>query len=145
MSSQNPSIPVEDRATARQEEIMSQFYFQTVLPDKSNTSPDSIRVRGSEAATNNENDSDDGSIGREDGKNKKVSLSLRNMLASWRRPSSQDECCICLDTYNVGETICVAITTDCDHVFHQDCIFEWLKDRDCCPLCRITLMPAQNN
>merc|ERR1719387_2392654 len=67
-------------------------------------------------------------------------VSLRNILASWRRPSQKDECCICLEAYKPGDTICVAKTSACDHVFHQECVTEWLQENDQCPLCRVKLM-----
>jgi len=54
--------------------------------------------------------------------------------------AKENECSICLGGYCPGDTICVAEASKCDHVFHQDCIAEWLKTHDCCPLCRVDLM-----
>eukprot|EP00980_Cylindrotheca_fusiformis_P030334 scaffold24661_cov132-Cylindrotheca_fusiformis.AAC.2 len=53
-----------------------------------------------------------------------------------------DECCICLDGYSPGETMCrrAAKTCECKHVFHHDCAVEWFKAHSQCPLCRIDLM-----
>eukprot|EP00980_Cylindrotheca_fusiformis_P015097 scaffold4160_cov86-Cylindrotheca_fusiformis.AAC.5 len=66
---------------------------------------------------------------------------LQSMLSTWRKPSKDDCCCICLEPYLPGDTICTAMTSFCDHVFHQDCIFEWLeRDHVQCPLCRVDLM-----
>jgi hypothetical protein len=71
-----------------------------------------------------------------------------NVLSrSWRaveisvRILSKQECSICLDGYKSGETVCLAKNTeDCMHIFHQDCIVEWLKNHNECPLCRADLM-----
>eukprot|EP00980_Cylindrotheca_fusiformis_P000515 scaffold125_cov109-Cylindrotheca_fusiformis.AAC.5 len=65
---------------------------------------------------------------------------LSQRLSSWRKASSSDECCICLDGYHPGETICAPITDKCNHVFHEECVMEWLRDHDLCPLCRVNLM-----
>ena len=53
---------------------------------------------------------------------------------------SKSECSICLDGYKTGETICWSKMNECDHIFHQDCIVEWMVDNDVCPLCRLNLM-----
>lgn len=57
----------------------------------------------------------------------------------WKKQAS-NECSICLGDYCPGDTVCVAKAARCNHVFHQDCIAEWLKKSDCCPLCRVNLM-----
>jgi E3 ubiquitin-protein ligase RNF115/126 len=49
------------------------------------------------------------------------------------------ECSICLEIYRPGDTICVSKAAECDHVFHQACVSEWLTKHDQCPLCRIDL------
>ena len=67
--------------------------------------------------------------------------SRRNKLP-WKRPAdAKDECCICLEEYNPGETICLPITQECNHIFHHECIQEWiLMNHDRCPLCRTDIM-----
>jgi hypothetical protein len=126
--------------------ILSKFYFQTVLENMSNTNATSIRAEDkhdSETLKIEGGGEDDSSaIGNSNHQESSWSLAgATNMLSSWRKPSRDDECCICMETYNPGETVCVAKTTECDHVFHKDCISSWLqKNHDCCPLCRIDLM-----
>jgi hypothetical protein len=126
--------------------ILSKFHFQTVLEDMSNTTATSIRVEDkhdSETLKIEGGGEDDSSAGG-NSNHQESPWSLAgatNMLSSWRKPSRDDECCICMETYNPGETVCVAKTTECDHVFHKDCISSWLqKNHECCPLCRIDLM-----
>jgi hypothetical protein len=126
--------------------ILSKFHFQTVLEDMSNTTATSIRAEDkhdSETLKIEGGGEDDSSAGG-NSNHQESPWSLAgatNMLSSWRKPSRDDECCICMETYNPGETVCVAKTTECDHVFHKDCISSWLqKNHECCPLCRIDLM-----
>ncbi|CAJ1956881.1 unnamed protein product [Cylindrotheca closterium] len=53
----------------------------------------------------------------------------------------EDCCCICLEGYEHGEVICTSKTGFCNHVFHKECLFEWVKkNHDCCPLCRTVLV-----
>jgi hypothetical protein len=66
-------------------------------------------------------------------------------VASSTRTLSKTECSICLDTYKTGETICWAKTDECDHIFHQECIQEWMKDHNDCPLCRTNLVSIQES
>ena len=52
------------------------------------------------------------------------------------RPT-QDSCAICLEEFNDGETI--KKMPDCGHIFHGDCITNWLKMHNNCPYCRLRL------
>lgn len=66
---------------------------------------------------------------------------LLQMFSSWRRPEGEAECCICLDKYEPGETICASKNPECTHVFHKDCVMDWLmKNHNQCPLCRTDLL-----
>ena len=46
-----------------------------------------------------------------------------------------DECTICLLQYT-EET---KKATECQHIFHQECIDRWLQENSSCPLCRTCL------
>lgn len=50
--------------------------------------------------------------------------------------SVQDPCPICLEEYKDGDEICWSHSEACEHVFHRNCIFEWLVRHDECPICR---------
>merc|ERR1719494_283398 len=49
------------------------------------------------------------------------------------------ECCICMELYATEDEI---RRTPCKHVFHGDCLRNWLKTQRTCPLCRIDLQEA---
>ncbi|ETV82768.1 hypothetical protein H257_04565 [Aphanomyces astaci] len=50
------------------------------------------------------------------------------------RPSSLDDCAICLCDFDDDDVH--VVTLPCDHVFHSDCVFPWLVRDHSCPLCR---------
>ncbi len=47
-------------------------------------------------------------------------------------------CSICLEPYKNGEKVARSRNPRCEHMFHLDCVVDWLKCRDECPLCRET-------
>mmetsp|Transcript_97089 Transcript_97089/g.202831 ORF Transcript_97089/g.202831 Transcript_97089/m.202831 type:complete len:367 (-) Transcript_97089:156-1256(-) len=50
---------------------------------------------------------------------------------------NSSECPICLDTLEAGKS---AIRLPCSHLFHEDCIKDWLqKKSNACPVCRFEL------
>ncbi|MBT97186.1 MAG: hypothetical protein CL902_00975 [Dehalococcoidia bacterium] len=42
------------------------------------------------------------------------------------------DCCICRDFVIERKTVCLP----CNHTFHYDCIKDWLRRKDQCPMCR---------
>lgn len=66
---------------------------------------------------------------------------LKNIGASssTRRANSilYDDCCtICLEPYNDNDQICRSRNKQCSHLFHLDCMVNWLLHHDECPICR---------
>ena len=49
-------------------------------------------------------------------------------------------CSICMDTLTPSDKIC---ELDCKHAFHYDCIVNWLKIDNSCPICRKQLKSPQ--
>jgi len=45
-------------------------------------------------------------------------------------------CAICLEPYELNETICWSHNPSCHHFFHRSCAVEWLMDKTECPICR---------
>jgi hypothetical protein len=111
---------LESQKPSRYEQMLTSFYFQTVLPDKSNTTPETLK--------NEEDDTGDSDT--------------NFMSSSFRRLRiSEEECSICLQGYTGGQAICTSKNKpSCQHIFHRDCLEEWLKDHDNCPLCRANLL-----
>ncbi|KAL4431530.1 hypothetical protein ABPG74_017235 [Tetrahymena malaccensis] len=71
---------------------------------------------------------------------------LKNRLQSLKKdkfvksenPDQVKECSICLNEYQNDETI-VILNCDSKHIFHQQCIETWVKQKDECPLCRAVI------
>ncbi|KAJ7974820.1 RING-H2 finger protein [Quillaja saponaria] len=49
-------------------------------------------------------------------------------------------CSICLTEYK--DTDLLRLLPDCDHLFHQNCIDQWLRLHPLCPVCRNSLQPT---
>jgi hypothetical protein len=55
--------------------------------------------------------------------------------------SSNDQCSVCLEEISSQETQTTsgekaAVRTNCNHIFHNGCVQQWLETNDSCPLCR---------
>jgi len=49
----------------------------------------------------------------------------------------ETKCAICLNEF-IGIDIIKAFYK-CEHIFHKDCLLNWLKKSDLCPLCKHSL------
>ena len=47
-----------------------------------------------------------------------------------------NDCSICFQAFNVGDTLSFSTNIDCSHFFHQMCIINWLARSSNCPTCR---------
>ena len=45
-----------------------------------------------------------------------------------------DNCMVCHDILKQGKMV---KRLDCSHIFHSTCINKWLKQKLCCPLCKV--------
>ena len=54
---------------------------------------------------------------------------------------SDEVCAICLDEFSIEGVAAAArvIRTPCSHIYHEDCIVEWLENSNMCPMCRYEL------
>ncbi|KAK4337878.1 hypothetical protein RND71_042365 [Anisodus tanguticus] len=50
-------------------------------------------------------------------------------------PVDSEPCCICQEEYKDGEDLGAL---ECGHDFHADCIKQWLKHKNLCPVCKTT-------
>lgn len=46
------------------------------------------------------------------------------------------DCAICLNSFKQGEEVAQSANPDCQHLFHTNCIVEWLTNNPGCPACR---------
>ena len=58
-------------------------------------------------------------------------------------------CVICLDSFHVncdnhGECSKKCYQLYCNHIFHKECIMEWLDTNMKCPLCNLSIMTKYN-
>jgi hypothetical protein len=59
-------------------------------------------------------------------------LMIKRELA--KNPDMKDEnCTICVSKYQIGENV---TELNCKHIFHTECISEWVKYKSECPVCR---------
>ncbi|XP_057450415.1 probable E3 ubiquitin-protein ligase ZFP1 [Lotus japonicus] len=55
--------------------------------------------------------------------------------------ATMERCSICLTEFGDDGTMEV-LSMPCKHVYHQDCLVQWLKTSHTCPLCRYTMPTA---
>jgi hypothetical protein len=53
------------------------------------------------------------------------------------------QCSICFDEFKVGESTVRKLP--CNHLFHENCIFPWLRLNGTCPVCRARLNPGADD
>ena len=54
--------------------------------------------------------------------------------------SADPECTICLEKFSTGDSISWPKYGDCDHIYHTECITNWLLLHEDCPLCRVAII-----
>ncbi|KAF8634036.1 hypothetical protein AX17_004301 [Amanita inopinata Kibby_2008] len=59
------------------------------------------------------------------------------MYKDWATSDSDKRCPICLDDY--GPTDAIMKVGDCAHWLHKDCLHQWLKGANTCPVCRMVV------
>lgn len=55
------------------------------------------------------------------------------------------ECPVCMESFVEGDVVSWSPSPGCDHVFHHPCIKQWLLHHECCPYCRVTVLPVDND
>ncbi|KAL3942477.1 MAG: hypothetical protein SGBAC_003328 [Bacillariaceae sp.] len=160
-----PVAPAES-PEQRKEKILSKLHAVTVLGDSSSTLASSIQSRsklessgkareatgGTEAVHGNREEpkvtdadenyrSENNQGDLTNSESQHQASSTMSFLSSLIRPNHDAECSICLDHYQQGEIICTPKKDECNHVFHRECLMEWMMmNNDGCPLCRVDFM-----
>ena len=71
-----------------------------------------------------------------------MARSVGPLVCTYRRADGWQEaaCAVCLAELADGEA--ARVLPECKHYFHAECVGEWLRAHDTCPLCRTPLDPA---
>ncbi|KAH9316226.1 hypothetical protein KI387_024853 [Taxus chinensis] len=64
-----------------------------------------------------------------------------NLVEGVQTKSMGSECAVCLAEFE--EEMMVRVLPVCGHAFHLDCIDMWLSSHTTCPMCRSSLLPAE--
>jgi hypothetical protein len=59
----------------------------------------------------------------------------------WEGDEEDNECPICMEVFQVDEIVSWSPNEKCSHVFHHECIKEWLLRHGTCPLDREVFLP----
>lgn len=54
---------------------------------------------------------------------------------------SYTACAICIDNYDDADEVFVG--EDCNHMFHKECLLDWLQRHDGCPCCRKNMITSE--
>lgn len=67
-------------------------------------------------------------------RNPRIKLDIRSRQC--RTADVHEECSICQNKFKLGEKLS---SLNCHHIFHYNCLQEWGKYKQECPLCRTTI------
>jgi hypothetical protein len=108
----------------RKDHVSNQLFFQT-LNDESDATAEFV----------------DKSSGQVDNCDEECQTHSRRAWKNRFPTVPKQECSICLDAYKAGNTVAWAKSDACVHIFHDNCIIEWLEqNHNHCPLCRLDIM-----
>jgi len=75
-----------------------------------------------------------------------------NFKCSWNWNTHNDKCPICRNyifepslNSETNTNCCNAQIGICGHAFHSDCINNWTRTRNVCPLCNVKWEPIKNS
>ncbi|CEP10883.1 hypothetical protein [Parasitella parasitica] len=66
--------------------------------------------------------------------------SLQKRELTEQEKDREADCAVCKDQFEPKEQV---IQLPCEHIFHDECIKPWLKLNSTCPVCRHSVLPAQ--
>ena len=53
----------------------------------------------------------------------------------------KQECIICMEGFKVGDIVSFSPAEGCHHIFHHNCLRQWLLRKSGCPCCRVIMLP----
>ena len=65
--------------------------------------------------------------------NSKVIAKVKKNIIPFEEVDKSSTCSICLEEFNSEKEIAFL---DCKHIYHMECIIEWINKEPSCPLCR---------
>ena len=65
--------------------------------------------------------------------NKERYEDLPETKATQKQIDEKEECSICCEVFQLEESV---TQLKCEHIFHKNCIIQWLELSDTCPVCR---------
>jgi hypothetical protein len=92
--------------------------------------PDDNRIACAEDVDGDEHDIETGKL-PSDSKN------ASSTYLTIRLSEIEQTCCdICMMDYELGDVVSQSNNSNCDHIFHKDCILDWMQKKHSCPCCR---------
>lgn len=74
--------------------------------------------------------------------NDNISLNDINLiLPTQKNDKDEEDCSICIEKININDDI---RKLNCGHIFHKNCIDQWLVISPICPICRYYFANTQN-
>jgi len=65
-----------------------------------------------------------------------LQATLKNGAQVGQQLATQLSCSTCLEEIALGDYTKESVITDCGHIFHRKCLFQWLRQNNICPECR---------
>ena len=66
----------------------------------------------------------------------KIHSIKKSRFFSYESYSKNSVCSICMEDFTEGEEL---VLCPCKHCYHECCIKEWLRLKNCCPLCKMNI------
>ena len=74
-----------------------------------------------------------------------VQMVLKKNTKEYKKDGKENESCsICLEDFKEGDGKPIAeLNCNSNHIFHLDCLSEWVKTKDVCPMCRAPIVQVE--
>ena len=146
------AVSVEEQRRLRHDLIKSHLFTHQLTED---ADAKNLAVIISGVGSNDDNGKDEADFSSKNTATGTASVgileTIRSALSHTVRSTIKPECSICLTEYQGGDTISWSKDDKCGHIFHEECITEWLSTpkrdgflNDACPLCRSKLVRDQD-